>query len=196
MKTQKNYDEYLNFVEKQNSEIETLETELVEVKKSHEKAREDYKLSAKKGDEVEANKQYELRVKLTDDIKKLEQRISIKKDIIKATQIEKIKEVLVNAKDLKRHYDDDLEKAHQEIDKASEQYNNAMKMLHDTVDSFNSEQNVYRTILENLDQQTRKEVITDTGISFSEFRNTIPRYSPYTLLPIGLLSNMKEKGIK
>lgn len=196
MKTRKNYDEYLNFVEKQNNEIKTLETELVEVKNAHDKAGEDYKLSAKNGDEVEANKQYELRVKLTDDIKKLEQRISIKKDIIKATRIEKIKEVLVNTKDLKSHYDDDLEKAHQEIDKAAEQYNNAMKMLHDTVDSFTSEQNVYRNILENLEPHTRKEVTTDTGISVSDFRVTIPKYSPYTLLPIGLLSNMKERGIK
>lgn len=187
MKTEQQYNAYQEFTTQQDNEMTDLKQQLVKIEDDHKKSEESYKEAVKNGNESEANKQYELNVKLTNDIKEMKQRIQIKNDIMLATRDDKKKELLAHAKDLKSFYQSDYDKALDQLYKAVTKYNEAMTVLNQIDDEFKKESHMYQSILNGIEQSKKKELRRELGLSPNHWEIVMTASNPYTMHPNGKL---------
>lgn len=187
MKTEQQYNAYQEFTTQQDNEMTDLKQQLVKIEEDHKKSEESYKEAVKNGDESEANKQYELNVTLTNDIKSMKQRIQIKSDIMLATRDDKKKELLAHAKNLKSFYQDDYDKALDQLDKAVAKYNEAMAVLNQIDDEYKKESHMYQSILNGIEQSKKKELRRELGLSPNHWEIVMTASNPYTMHPNGKL---------
>lgn len=187
MKTEQQYNAYQEFTTQQDNEMTDLKQQLVKIEEDHKNSEESYKEAVKNGNESEANKQYELNVKLTNDIKEMKQRIQIKNNIMLATRDDKKKELLVNAKDLKSFYQSDYDKVLDQLDKAVAKYNETMTVLNQIDDEYKKESHLYQSILNGMEQSKKKELRRELDLSPNHWEIVMTASNPYTMHPNGKL---------
>ncbi|WP_414043699.1 hypothetical protein ACMGE9_02585 [Macrococcus sp. EM39E] len=178
MKTQKKYEEYQKLYIKQNKELEVLEKQLIDNQEEIKKLETSYNEALKKADEVEAEKYFNMKIKTEEEQKKLKNRIKIKRDMTQVVIKEKKFETLIDAKNLSDLYKDDVSNAYSKLEDAARKFNEAIENINQINDAYGAEEQKYRTLLDSLTDNERKELRSKIGnvTNFNKYMVVSPNH--------------------
>ncbi len=194
MKTQKKYEEYQKLYIKQTNDLETLDNLYKANQEEIAKCDAGYNEALKKADENKAETFFNKKIELKEEQKKLSNRIKIKKDMANVVTKEKKFETLINAKNLRELYSDDVKTLHDKLKVAVDQYNKVVDEIHALNDKYGEEEHKYRALYDSLSDDERKELKRNpqaNGLNFNLY--SIASYKPFNYLNDGKFNTMEEK---